>query len=509
MPWRGPEHPDDFPSLGWALLDWWWDHLPSPRDPSSPLKFTDEQAMQLVEWWRIDPDTNRLVYRRGYSKRSKGWGKSPVEAAKAIAEFRGPVRFAGWDANGNPVGMPWGTKDSPRAWVQIGAISEDQTDNTWSVVHYMLTENDGKAADDLRIDAGLTRCFLRDEPGAKLEPVTSAAGSREGQPITYGVIDESHLMTESNGGVKLARTIRRNVAKMGGRSYETTNAYIIGAGSVAEQSHHAVMSGSPGVFADDVEAPEEINGVRVDASAPDETLLAALDVAYGDSWWVDKPRLLADMRDPSVPWSESARFFLNWPQADVSDAGPISLDRWRSLANDDEVPTDDTVRLAIDAPPDRMCATFALAGTLTSGRPHVQVRYQVPAAEMGDLVKLAVDLTKGHNAPLIIPPGSPALAWRAEFVAAGVELDEMKPAEYAEACGVMLAKVSEGSLSQRPSPELDDAVGGLAVRTSGDVDVWSRRKASVNIAPFVAATCALVRVPEKSEQTLKPMFAAT
>ena len=22
MPWRGPRHPDDFPSLGWALLEW-------------------------------------------------------------------------------------------------------------------------------------------------------------------------------------------------------------------------------------------------------------------------------------------------------------------------------------------------------------------------------------------------------------------------------------------------------------------------------------------------------
>jgi hypothetical protein len=175
-----------------VLLDWWADYLPSPRDPAAELIFTDEQALQLIEWYRLHPVTGDRVYRRGYSRRSKGWGKSPVEAAKAIAEFRGPVRFAGWDANGEPVGRSWGCMGDPRAWVQIGAISEDQTDNTWSVIHYFLTENDGKAADALGIDAGLTRCIIPSQPGAKLEPVTSAAGSREGQPITYGVLDESH-----------------------------------------------------------------------------------------------------------------------------------------------------------------------------------------------------------------------------------------------------------------------------------------------------------------------------
>ena len=259
MPWK-PSHPDDFPSLGWQILDWCADVLPSPRDPASKLLFTDEQAMQIVEWFRVDPKAERLVYRRGYSRRSKGWGKSPVEAAKAIAEFAGPVRFGGWDAAGQPVGMPWGTKDAPRAWVQIGAISEDQTDNTWSVIHYFLTENEGRAADALKIDAGLTRCFLRNQPGAKMEPVTSAAGSREGQPITYGVIDESHLMVAANGGVKLAKVIRRNAAKMSGRSYETTNSYEIGLESVAETSHMAVLMGSPGIFADETEAPRSIEG---------------------------------------------------------------------------------------------------------------------------------------------------------------------------------------------------------------------------------------------------------
>jgi hypothetical protein len=56
-------------------------------------------------------------------------------------------------------------------------------------------------------------------------------------------------------------------------------------------------------------------------------------------------------------------------------------------------------------------------------------------------------------------------------------------------------------LRHRGQPELNNAVAGLAVRSSGDVDAWSRRNSSANIAPFVAATCALVRVPDHVQST--------
>ncbi len=338
MPWK-PQSPDDFPTLGWGVLDWWAEHLPSPRDADLPFMLTDSQARGVLEWFRLEPRTGQRVYRRGYSRRSKGRGKSPIEAAKAIAEFRGPVRFAGWDADGQPLGAAWGELDGdPRPWVQVGAVSEDQTDNTWSVVHYFLTENDGSAADALGIDAGLTRCFAPGLPGAKMEPVTAAAGSREGQPITYAVLDETHLWTPRNGGMKLARTLRRNVGKMGGHSYETTNSYVPGEGSVAEGSYKAVRAGSPGIYADEIEAPREIDGVTVDLDAPDKVLRAALEAAYEDAWWVDLDRLVAEMRDPENAWPDSQRFYLNW---NVKGAGHgVDPKQWAALARPDRVVAD-------------------------------------------------------------------------------------------------------------------------------------------------------------------------
>lgn len=346
MPWRA-EHPDDFPTLGWGVLDWWADHLPSPRDSSQPFVLTDSQARQILEWFRLDPVTGRRVYRRGYSRRSKGRGKSPIEAAKSIAEFCGPVRFDGWDADGRPVGRVWGVAGDPLPWVQVAAVSEGQTDNTWSVIYYFLTENDGAAADALRVDPGLTRCFLRDRPGAKLEPVTASAGSREGQPITYGVLDETHLWTPRNGGVRLARTIRRNVAKMGGSSYETTNSFTPGEGSVAEASWRAVRDGTEGVLADEVEAPHQVDGVNVDADAPDGVLRAALSVAYEDSWWVDLDRLVAELRDPDTKWQDASRFYFNWNTKGGGSA--VDAAQWAMLSRPTvEVPAGARIGVGFD-----------------------------------------------------------------------------------------------------------------------------------------------------------------
>lgn len=346
MPWK-PRHPDDFPTLGWGLLDWFGDHLPSPRDSSDEFILTDSQAREMLEWYRLDPMTGRRVYRRGYSRRSKGRGKSPIEAAKAIAEFAGPVRFDGWDADGQPVGRQWGTQGDPRPWVQVAAVSAGQTDNTWSVVYYFLTENDGRAADELGVDAGLTRCYLRGLPGAKLEPVTAEAGSREGQPITYAVLDETHLWTPSNGGVKLAKTLRRNVAKMNGTSFETTNSFVPGISSVAEGSYKAAQLGSAGVYADEIEAPRVIDGVAVDLDAPDDVLRKALEVAYGsDTWWVDLDRLVQDVRDPEQPWDDSCRFFFNWNQKGGGSA--VDAKKWGELADPRDVPAGTRIGVGFD-----------------------------------------------------------------------------------------------------------------------------------------------------------------
>jgi phage terminase large subunit-like protein len=200
--------------------------------------------------------------------------------------------------------------------------------------------------------------------------------------------------------------------------------------------------------------------------------------------------------------AEFVREHLGVPEEPEAGGGVVDLARWESLSDADSLPADSTVRLALDAPPDRKSATFSTAGKRSDGLLHVQLRFHCRPTQPGDaalkdrVVDMALKLSQGHSTSLILPPSSPARAWKADLLAAGVSLDEMTPAEYAEACGRITNAIDDGALRHRGQPEMNNAVAGLAVRSSGDVDAWSRRNSSANIAPFVAATCALVRVPD-------------
>ena len=302
--WRGPTPERPFPSLGWTFLDWTYDLLPDPSDENEPLIFTDEQARRIVRWFELDPITGEFLYTTLIVEEAKGWGKSPFAAILDIGDFAGPVCFDGWDANGEPVGVPWGTGRRPIPLIQIAAVSEDQTDNTYGALYGMLASRSGKIADGLRLDLGRTKVYHRDIPAAVLEPVTASSGSRTGQRIVKATLDETWLWTKQNGGTKLAATLRFNLGKMNGRSVETTNAPILGVGSVAEQSdpdhpirgvlHYATRPRS---------AP--------DPSQSDEQLAERLDEVYCDVPWTPKARLLNDIRDPRTAWDDSLRLFFN------------------------------------------------------------------------------------------------------------------------------------------------------------------------------------------------------
>lgn len=338
--WRGPQYEDEFPTLGWQVLDHASEHLPSPADERKPLVFTDEQARLFLRWYQIDPETGRFIFRRAILETAKGWGKSPWAAVDALEQFCGPVCFDGWDANGEPVAVPWGTGDRPPAWVQIAAVAEDQTENTYGALYAMLVANDFRAAKELKIDQGLTRLNLIGRAG-KLEPITARGPSHEGNRTTHSVLDETHLWYRSNHGVGLAGTLKRNVAKMGGRTLETTNAPVLGVGSVAEMSGNDADAGTPGILRF---APRP--AVEPDPSWSDDRLRSALREAYGDAYWVDDDRRILEMRDPATPWDETLRFWFNIRTTGGGRA--IDPRRWDELTKPQEVPAGTVIGIGFD-----------------------------------------------------------------------------------------------------------------------------------------------------------------
>ena len=314
--WRGPDFPGEFPSLGYQVADWIQAHcaIPDGDHVGEPYELTDEMLRFLVWFYRVDPAKERFFFNRGGQLvRPQKWGKGPFSAAIICAEAApdGPVRFNGWDAAGEPVGRPWATP-----WIQVTAVSEDQTDNVWTALQPMIEL--GALAADIP-DTGLTRINLPD--GGKIEPVTSSARSRLGQRITFTVQDEPHSYTAQNGGRKLADTQRRNLAGMGGRWLETTNAWDPQENSVAQQTAEAR---EPGVFFDDVEPGKGSIRNKVERRR-------MLKKVYGDSWWVDLDRIDDEIvvllaRDPA----QAERFYLNRKQA--SEDAAFAGKEWDKLA---------------------------------------------------------------------------------------------------------------------------------------------------------------------------------
>jgi phage terminase large subunit-like protein len=284
--------------VGLDKARWLMATLPSPSDHAVDLVLTDAQVDFLIDFYAPG-------IRRGALQGAKGIGKSPIGAMTALEALAGP------DAPSDPL-------------VQIGALSEDQANSTvYSLVLQLVRANDRRVAQRLGIDDGRGRLYLVGRPG-KLEAVTSVAGSHEGERTTFAVLDETHLWTRQNGGQALARTIRRNVAKAGGRTLELSNAHEPGLGSVAEQTAADSAAAKPGILFV-ASRPSR----QPEPTMTDDELRPLLAEVYAGAPWIDQARILAELRDPAVPWDEGARYYLNSPTATASVL--VDPARWTAL----------------------------------------------------------------------------------------------------------------------------------------------------------------------------------
>lgn len=346
MPWR-PSYPGEVPTLGWHVLDWMREMLAAPdRSEYEPFVPTAEQAQFILRLYEIDRLTGKRKYRRAVLSRAKGWGKSPLLAAIGAAEGLADVVFDGWDASGQPVGKPWVELRTPL--VQFAATSEDQTKNAWAPLLEMLRE--GPVVD---FYDGLEplETFVN-LPRGRIEQVTASATSREGNRPVFCVLDQTESWLPSNGGTKLAATIRRNLGKTGGCSVESPNAFVPGLGSVAEESAEyasritAGLVRDVGLLYDHREAPPETD------LTSRESLLAGLAVAYGDSalpagGWVDLDRLVAEIWDPATDPQDARAFYLG--QITHATDSWLSQPEWNGCADPLAFPDDgDVITLGFD-----------------------------------------------------------------------------------------------------------------------------------------------------------------
>lgn len=318
-------------TLGYEALAWAAKYLRHPNGlrAGKAWQFTREQARYVLWFYALDENA-RWLFHHGARRLAKGSGKSPFAAVMALIELLAPVRFDHWDPDvpggvvGKPVSMPW---------VQIAAVSLDQTENTMRMVRAMASPANAPALHrDYSLDVGKTQIFV--QPEGKLEVITSSAATAEGAESTFVIGDELEHWTPSNGGAELHATLMDNLSKSGSRMLETLNAWKPGINSAGESTFNDWVLQETGRSKNESRILYDARQAPHDTDLGDaDSLRSALEWVYADCPWSDIDAIMTRIWSPSAQVDDSKRKYLNWPVAS-SDSWCDPQD-WAQMARPD------------------------------------------------------------------------------------------------------------------------------------------------------------------------------
>lgn len=291
--WLLPER-----TLGWEILGWVAEWL--TFSDGRPWMATPEQARFVLWWYAID-HRGKFSYRKAVLQRMKGWGKDPLAAVLSIVELIGPSQFSHWDSNGDPVGRP-----HPDAYVQVTAVSADQTENTRDVFPGLIP-NRTRTAFNMEVQKEI---IYANGGRQKLRTMSANFRSAEGGRVTFCVAGETHHWTPGQRGPDFYNVITNNLTKVQGRLLCITNAYEPGEDSVAQRIREeqekvwAGLSKPSGWLYDSLEAH------------PDSPLSAVwapfiVETIRGDAHWLNVEDIVSEIQDGSKTVASKRRMWFN------------------------------------------------------------------------------------------------------------------------------------------------------------------------------------------------------
>lgn len=297
--WLLPER-----SLGWEALSFagqWLTHR------GKPWKYTMEQA-RFVLWFHALNEDGTHVSHSAVLQRLKGWGKDPFAAVESTNTLVGPLEFDHWGKDGQPVG-----RQVTDAWVQIAAVSLDQTKNTMKIFPGLIPAETRR---HFGIQIGKQNVWARGD-AAQIEAVTASPLAIEGGRPKLVIRAETQNWNSSNGGHDMAGAMEGNAAKSEvgapARILDICNAYRPGEDSVGQRQREAwddtqgddAKAMDYGLLYDSLEAPP-------DAPLTADAAPAVVEAVRGDSVWLDAGgRIRKSILNPLNSPSESRRKWYN------------------------------------------------------------------------------------------------------------------------------------------------------------------------------------------------------
>ncbi|RTL65916.1 MAG: hypothetical protein EKK42_20435 [Pseudonocardiaceae bacterium] len=354
-----------FPTL-WVALAWIERHcvIPDGMFSGDPFMLLDWQRWSLANHYRVkdtatfNPDSPVLGpafhNRRSMVVLPQKSGKGPLSAAVACLEGVGPSLFYGWAEAGDkyrcrdwgcpcgwvysyragePMGMLWSTP-----LIQLTASSVEQVENVFAALRPMI--NQGPLSE---LVPHTREEFIRLPGNGRIDAVSSSARSRLGQRVTCRIGDELGLWLPNTQMIRVDDTQRRGLAGMGGRAFDTTNAWDPGEYSSAQQTAEA---GLPDVFVQHPQPPANLSYLNKQERRKIHQLVygSSLKSQGGhvdlDSIEAEAAELLK--RDPN----QAARFFGNLIVA--GNKAWIPAETWKSAETSQRIPTDGKLVLGFD-----------------------------------------------------------------------------------------------------------------------------------------------------------------
>lgn len=319
--------------------------------------------------------------------------------------------------------------------------------------------------------------------GSYFQAFPARDGALRSAALDAVVVDEAQEHDDTTGEA-LKRTITPTFNTRRRRQLWVVFTAGTDASTYARGYYDRAVAGEPGYAIFDYGCPDDVDPLDRDlwhtwhpGLAYGLTDHAALDMALAEG-------TAAFIREYGNRWTRTAAGRM------------IPEDAWARVQHTADMPPG-RLCFAVDVAFDRTSAAIAVAGP---GR-HVEL---VDVVDVEHVAARALELSRRHDAPLVVDNHGPAATVHDELVRAGADLLPMTSYDVVVAAAGFRDAVVDERVSIWPHPALDEAVEVAGTRPLGDGWTWSRRGSAGSIAPLVAASHALWGVEHLPPEPVRP-----